>query len=90
MARHIHVSGRVQGVGFRWSAEQEAQALGLRGWVRNLSDGRVEAWVQGEPEAVENLVGWMAEGPPQARVDEVDVRAVEPKPDAHDPFRHIG
>lgn len=69
-ARYI-VSGRVQGVGFRWSAVQEARALGLRGWVRNCADGTVDTAVAGGAEDVARFRQWLEKGPPGARVREV-------------------
>ncbi|BFM25882.1 MULTISPECIES: acylphosphatase [Microbacterium] len=69
----ITVNGRVQGVGFRYALHDEAQRLGLRGWVRNRRDGSVEAQVAGDPDAVEALIAWAHEGPSTARVDDVDV-----------------
>ncbi len=71
--RHVFVTGRVQGVAFRWTTRDEAERLGVAGWVRNLSDGRVEAWIEGEEEAVRSLVEWLGNGPPGARVDRVEV-----------------
>ena len=71
-ARHVFVSGDVQGVGFRWHARERAQALGLAGWVRNLPDGRVEVWVEGRAEAVEQMLVWLRRGPPSARVERVE------------------
>ena len=62
------VSGRVQGVYFRQSTLQQAQALGLRGWVRNLSDGRVEVWYEGDEQALRHLSRWLEQGPAQAQV----------------------
>ncbi|HTA65156.1 MAG TPA: acylphosphatase [Xanthomonadaceae bacterium] len=70
-AARFLVSGRVQGVGFRASARHRALALGLSGFARNLADGRVEAFAQGEPEAIEAFAQWLQDGPPLARVDEV-------------------
>ncbi len=71
---HVFVSGRVQGVAFRVATVEEAQRLGgLRGWVRNLRDGRVEALVEGERPKVEALVAWCHHGPPPARVMDVRV-----------------
>jgi acylphosphatase len=70
---HIVVSGRVQGVAFRIATVEEAQRLGLAGWVRNLRDGRVEAVAEGERPKVEALVAWCHHGPPPARVTEVQV-----------------
>ena len=67
-ARHVQVRGRVQGVAFRWHARDQAAALGVAGWIRNLSDGSVEAWIEGEPAALDALVDWMRAGPPAARV----------------------
>jgi acylphosphatase len=72
------VSGRVQGVGFRWFAETVAAREGLHGWVRNLPDGRVEAAAEGDAEAVERFERALRHGPPAARVDEVEVDTVVP------------
>ncbi|HEX2119656.1 MAG TPA: acylphosphatase [Acidimicrobiales bacterium] len=72
------MSGRVQGVFFRDACARRARAEGLAGWVRNRPDGRVEAWFEGDPQAVENLVTWCREGSPQARVEELDVSEVSP------------
>ena len=74
LTRRYWVTGRVQGVFFRASTRIEAQRLGLRGWVRNLPDGRVEALVSGEPEALAALEHCLAIGPPEARVTEVQAR----------------
>ncbi len=73
----VLVSGRVQGVGFRWSVQREAERLGVRGWVRNLSDGRVEARFEGEADAVDAIVGFCRRGPGTARVESVRVSQVE-------------
>ena len=70
---HVLVSGRVQGVWFRGSTCDQATELGLAGWVRNLSDGRVEYVAQGSREHVEKLIDWSRRGPRWARVDELDV-----------------
>jgi acylphosphatase len=67
------VSGRVQGVFYRATCAERARALGLAGWVRNASGGRVEAVFEGSSDAVEALVAWCREGPPAARVVAVDV-----------------
>ncbi|HLQ24394.1 MAG TPA: acylphosphatase [Acidiferrobacterales bacterium] len=65
------VSGRVQGVAYRVSACSVARQLGLRGWVRNLADGRVELIAAGPAPALEKLEQWLHQGPPQARVEQV-------------------
>lgn len=65
--------GRVQGVWFRDSMRREAEALGVSGWVRNRSDGAVEAMVQGEAGAVDALVRWAHRGPQLAEVERVEV-----------------
>ena len=71
-ALHVIVSGRVQGVWFRaWTCEQ-AEALGLRGWVRNRNDGRVEAVIAGSEEALETMLARFGDGPPLAKVAEVE------------------
>ena len=71
VTRRIVIQGRVQGVGFRWSLTEKAGELGLDGWVRNRSDGSVEALVSGPAEAVDALTAWAHRGPPHARVDRV-------------------
>ena len=76
--RHVLVSGRVQGVWFRESCRQEAAAAGVAGWVANRPDGQVEAEFEGDEPGVARLVEWCRRGPPQARVDSVEVRDVAP------------
>ncbi len=66
------IRGRVQGVSFRWYTREEAARLGVAGWVRNLPDGSVELWAEGERQAVEALLVWCRKGPPAARVTGVD------------------
>ena len=72
-AVEAHVTGRVQGVSFRYYAEHQARRLGVAGWVRNEPDGSVAAHVEGEAQAVDAMVDWLRQGPPAARVDRVDV-----------------
>ena len=75
MARaHVYVSGLVQGVFFRHETAQMAMRLGVRGWVRNLPDGRVEAVFEGRRKSVEELVEFCRHGPPGAIVEGLDVR----------------
>lgn len=68
----VVVSGRVQGVYFRATCAREAEDAGVSGWVRNRSDGRVEAVFEGRSDAVARMVAWMRHGPPDARVDTVE------------------
>jgi acylphosphatase len=75
--RRYLVSGRVQGVGFRWFVEREAAQLGITGWVRNRDNGSVEVMATGTREQLNTLHGRLREGPRAARVDEV---AVSPAP----------
>ncbi|MEM1794183.1 MAG: acylphosphatase [Desulfurococcaceae archaeon] len=70
---HIKVYGIVQGVFFRSSMKRVADKLGVKGWVRNLPDGSVEAVVEGPRNKVEELIKWAHKGPPLARVDRVEV-----------------
>ena len=79
VTRQIRVRGRVQGVGFRYAMRREAERAGVRGWVRNRSDGSVEALLQGEAAAVARLVEWARRGPPAARVDELHDSELEPR-----------
>jgi acylphosphatase len=70
---HLFVTGYVQGVFFRHSMAQAARSAGATGWVRNLTDGRVEAVIEGEEEAVRTLVEWCHAGPPHATVERVEL-----------------
>ena len=67
----LRIQGKVQGVSYRESARAEALRLGLTGWVRNLSDGSVEALAEGAPEALDAFAAWCHRGPPLARVTDV-------------------
>jgi acylphosphatase len=78
IACRLRVTGRVQGVGYRAALCAAAEDLGLDGWVRNRSDGSVEAEVAGPSDAVEALIQWARRGPPAARVADVSVKTVEP------------
>jgi acylphosphatase len=69
---HVRISGQVQGVFFRDSTRQKAEELGLAGWVKNLSDGSVEAVFEGPSAKVREMVGWCEEGPRNASVEDVD------------------
>ena len=69
----VRVTGRVQGVAFRWYAEQEAARLGVTGWIRNEPDGSVAGVFEGDADAVDALVAWCRQGPPSARVAHVAV-----------------
>lgn len=71
--RHLVITGLVQGVGFRASMAHEARRLGVSGWVRNRSDGSVEAMIAGTPEQVAAMMNWARRGPAAARVDHVAV-----------------
>ena len=75
--RHIYFSGRVQGVGFRYSATYLARPLGLTGWVKNLWDGRVEMEVQGDGRAIERLLDGL-QNQRFIRIDDMDITDIEP------------
>ena len=75
----IYVSGRVQGVFYRSNTRKRALELGLKGWVRNLPDGRVEAVVEGEENQVDRLIQWFRRGPPSAVVTGLEVEKETPK-----------
>jgi acylphosphatase len=78
LARRLVIRGLVQGVWYRESMRQEAEALGVAGWVRNRLDGTVEAHVEGPGEAVDALVAWARRGPEQAQVTDVEVHQDDP------------
>jgi acylphosphatase len=71
---HILVSGRVQGVFFRSETSYEAEKQGVKGWIRNLPDGKVEAIFEGEEESVKELVEFCRQGPRGAKITKVDVK----------------
>ncbi|MDQ6928690.1 MAG: acylphosphatase [Actinomycetota bacterium] len=77
-ARRVLVSGAVQGVFFRDSCRRIALGSGVAGWVRNWSDGSVEAWFEGSVEPVHRLVAWCREGPAGASVTSIEVSEVDP------------
>jgi len=77
VTKQLRITGRVQGVGFRYALQREALARGLAGWVRNRRDGTVEALLQGDADAVDAVIRWAHRGPPAARVERVDVRPAE-------------
>lgn len=79
VARHIRLSGRVQGVFYRAWTREQARELGLAGWVRNCSDNSVEAHLEGEKGAVEQMIERMRQGPTAARVDDISVEQSEPE-----------
>ncbi len=79
-ARQFVVRGRVQGVGFRWFVEREAQMLGVAGWVRNNMDGSVEVFAMGSAQQLATLRAKLREGPRAARVDEVLEHEARPNP----------
>lgn len=86
VCKHYHVFGRVQGVWYRGTARDQAQQLGLRGWIRNCEDGSVEAVACGTPRALDTFKSWLHEGPPSARVDRVE-EADAAEPPGNDDFR---
>ena len=76
---YIRVYGRVQGVGYRFFTERHARRLGLKGYVRNLSDGSVEVVVEGDRVRIEELIERLRKGPLLAKVERIDVRWEKPK-----------
>lgn len=74
ICKHYLIMGRVQGVGYRYFARRTAQELGICGWVRNLSDGSVEALAQGDKSAMSSFEECLYKGPPYSRVTSVDSR----------------
>jgi len=79
VAKRVVIHGSVQGVFFRETTRRRAESRGVSGWVRNCSDGTVEALFEGEPEAVEAMVAFAREGPRAASVERVDVEDAAPE-----------
>ncbi len=75
--KHLRITGKVQGVGFRAAMYREAMRLNVTGWVRNCKDGTVEAVIQGPEKAIAEVLQWARQGPNGARVYSVEVRLVE-------------
>ncbi len=86
---HVFVSGRVQGVNFRYYTRRQAEAEEVTGWVRNSADGRVEAVFEGEEPNVHRLVQWCHHGPPRAKVEQVEVEWL-PYTGEYDGFEILG
>lgn len=83
IAKRFFVAGLVQGVYYRAQCQQKARELGLKGYVKNLPDGRVEVFCQGAAEAVLELETWCWQGSPAAKVEQVEARAELPEPSLH-------
>lgn len=77
MATHLIITGTVQGIGYRESMRREAEQLGVNGWVRNRRDGTVEALIDGNPDAVRQLIAWAHNGPRGARISGVKVTGAD-------------
>lgn len=73
---HFRVTGIVQGVFFRASTQEQGQQLGLRGWVRNMPDGAVEALACGDDDRLDQFEQWIKHGPPMARVEQLETKTV--------------
>lgn len=78
IARRLRIAGRVQGVWYRDSMRRQAESLNVEGWVKNIGDGRVEAWIEGASLDVDSIIAWARQGPPLAQVEEVLVEVVVP------------
>jgi acylphosphatase len=87
-AVRVRIKGLVHGVSFRSSMAQMAANFGVRGWVRNLPDGSVEAFLEGDERNVRRVLDWARSGPPRARVDRLDVETATPR--NHRDFRIHG
>jgi len=80
-AVHLLISGRVQGVFYRYTAQKVASRLGIRGWIKNLPNGKVEVIAIGTPSAVDTFTAWCQEGPPGAQVSDVEVTPLPSPPE---------
>ncbi len=86
--QRVIVHGRVQAVGFRYGARLEAQRLGVAGWIRNRSDGAVEAEIEGDATSVDAMLGWLDDGPPGAEVTSISTTDLAPT--GEQGFRVVG
>jgi len=86
---HLLISGSVQGVGFRAKTRQQAETLGVNGWVCNLPDGRVELVAEGEPALVDQLVDWCRSGPVRATVTDVKIEREAPAGESSFSIRYV-
>lgn len=82
VARRYTITGRVQGVGFRFFTEERAQREGLHGWVRNLPNGGVEIMAEGDAEALDRFERQVRHGPPGARIEQIEVDHIAPSGNA--------
>jgi acylphosphatase len=73
----VRIEGMVQGVGFRYYTEKEANRLGISGWVRNCADGSVETVICGSEDQLNAMLAWLKHGPPSASVSQTDIEPVE-------------
>ncbi len=78
-AYNLRISGRVQGVGFRYATLRKAQRYGVAGWVRNMADGSVEVECEGESGEIDRFIRFLSKGPPGSHVRSVDKRIITPK-----------
>jgi len=79
IGRHYFISGRVQGVFYRDSTQKKAAELGITGWCRNTSDGRVECVAYGTEEQIKKLENWFWDGPPAADVNDIQSENIDPE-----------
>jgi acylphosphatase len=79
IARRLRILGQVQGVCYRESMRRESESVGVVGWVRNMSDGSVEAWLEGDESSIDAMIIWARRGSPYALVSRVEVETVRPE-----------
>ena len=75
---HLIISGRVQGVFYRYSTKQKAEQLGIKGWVRNLSNGNVEALLEGDEKNINEMISWCKKGPEHSDVTNIELISEKP------------
>lgn len=75
--KHLIITGRVQGVGFRQATHQKARQIGITGWVRNRKDGTVETMIQGDPPSIEAMIEWLRHGPMLAKVTHLEIEEAD-------------